>query len=292
MRAWRVSTLVALLVAGCGGSEDGSADAPTTPVADAAVSDASSASDAAPPDARPPFSPGDLPGLTLWLDGDFGVTLEGGEVESWQDRGPNGALARSLTLAGRPTPALGGINGHAAIHFNGVDDFLAVPDAPYLQWAQDDFLIAMVVSPASTVGQTRALYNKQDPAAPYPGIFLYTSVAGWLEGKVDATHLVSAGLTIGPHVVVFRRTGASLVMIVDGSSYLNVNGADDVDVSMTGIDVAIGGRYQPDPMMVEPQRFEGDIAEVVAVHGPLDEAVVTELVEHLAEKYGIDLGSS
>jgi hypothetical protein len=277
------------LLPACGDSSPGSPDGPPAEPDGAAPADAASP-DASSPDAVLPFTPGELPGLTLWFDGEHGITLVNGHVESWMDRAYFGALARSYDMEARPTMAPGAINGHPAVRFDGVNDYLAVPDVPNHHFGLDDFTVAMVIRYDALPTERLALFNKQATASPYPGIFIYLAAdMNSIEAKVDATRIVPVNAPpSGVHLVVYSRSGSTQRLRVDDVQQENGDAA--IDVSAPAVDISIGGRYQPAPMLPEP--FAGDIAEIVVVHGPLEEALVTKLVEHLAEKYALDLGST
>src|SRR5687767_2839294 len=84
--------------------------------------------DAAPVESNPPTH---LPGVVLWLDGDFGVTSEGGHLRSWMDRSPAGLVfeprpLRPLPdwhgtppLPESPGPVLDVLASHGALRFDG-----------------------------------------------------------------------------------------------------------------------------------------------------------------------------
>jgi hypothetical protein len=63
-----------------------------------------------------PATPG---GLLLWLQGDLGVTLDGGGVATWADQSGNGNDATQATPANRPTIGSGiGSGGRQTLVFN------------------------------------------------------------------------------------------------------------------------------------------------------------------------------
>ncbi len=66
-------------------------------------------------------------GLLLWLRSDQGVTIESGFVSQWIDQSSHHFDAIQNQAESRPTLAVGGIGGHTALRFDGVDDFFQLP---------------------------------------------------------------------------------------------------------------------------------------------------------------------
>lgn len=68
------------------------------------------------------FSPSDISGLTLWLVADNIAGSDGDPVSTWTaSAGPNATQGSS---ANRPTLQVAEINGHNAVQFDGVNDYL------------------------------------------------------------------------------------------------------------------------------------------------------------------------
>jgi hypothetical protein len=65
-------------------------------------------------------------GLALWLRADTGVTAKGGVVSAWADQSPSRTDATQELPRAQPVLVADGINGHAAILFDGADDFLQI----------------------------------------------------------------------------------------------------------------------------------------------------------------------
>ena len=66
-------------------------------------------------------------GLLLWLRSDRGVSMDNGFVSSWADQSGLYFDARQDQMESRPTLVVAGIGGHAALRFDGVDDFFQLP---------------------------------------------------------------------------------------------------------------------------------------------------------------------
>lgn len=61
------------------------------------------------------FQPSNLSGLVLWLDADYGISLNVSTVSAWADQSPTGANLVQATPAKQPNFVANAINGHAAI---------------------------------------------------------------------------------------------------------------------------------------------------------------------------------
>lgn len=70
------------------------------------------------------FSPLDLGNLLLWVEADYGITLNGSNVSQWADKSGNNNHLLQATAANQPTYATNQINGLPAITFDGTNDFL------------------------------------------------------------------------------------------------------------------------------------------------------------------------
>jgi hypothetical protein len=94
------------------------------------------ASDSGPPDSNPGDGGQDVPvqppvpqqGLVLWLRADAGISRDGGSVSQWSDQSSAGNHAIQPALALRPRLASAAIAGQPAVEFDGVDDFLVLPN--------------------------------------------------------------------------------------------------------------------------------------------------------------------
>ena len=77
------------------------------------------------------WRPADLgASLALWLDADDAstITLNGSTVSQWDDKSGNGRNVSQATAANQPTYTLNGLNGKPVLTFDGIDDFMSVPD--------------------------------------------------------------------------------------------------------------------------------------------------------------------
>ena len=68
--------------------------------------------------------------LALWLDAEdaASITLNGSTVSQWNDKSGNARHVSQATAASQPTYTLNGLNGKPVLTFDGIDDFMSVPD--------------------------------------------------------------------------------------------------------------------------------------------------------------------
>lgn len=75
----------------------------------------------------PSWDPSQLPNVWAWYRSDQGITLTAGTVLQWADILGSGRDLAQGSDPSKPTFTAGGLNGHATIDFDGVDDFLLSP---------------------------------------------------------------------------------------------------------------------------------------------------------------------
>jgi hypothetical protein len=286
--------------------DDGNADA-NTDFADALGEAGPVDSDAASPlNLPPPFdagcpssllswSPGTLPGLVLWLDAAKGAgSAPGDPVSLWSDQSPAHNDATQTDGGYQPILEVSAIGGLPAVRFDGYTSYLSIADSPSMQWGTSDYAILVVARFSITVGvPDQALFQKSTKSSPYDGPQLYvfsqhpTLDTTALAADSAQVWVVSAqdGLNDAPHVFGARRFGATLEVRVDGQSAGQYSAMPVIDVSAPGMPASIGQNgYDPTTMT---EALQGDIAEEVAVKGPISDADLRSLECHLILKYGL-----
>ena len=282
----------------------GAADAPFT---EAAAESGPSADAAADGDASA-FDPASLPGLVLWLDAASGVTQTAGAVSAWSDRTSNHNDALQPTASLQPTLVASGIGGLPALHFNkdaggstaqGAGQTLAIADGASLEWGTGDFYVVVVATSDNTLadGVERGvglLFGKFGAGTSATGVVLTINILSPLDptdqsglggdtsetaGNWVLTHTLYNDGT--PHAFAFQRVGATLDLRVDGAS-VATGPSDDGDVSAAGAPVQIGSGTAGQIL-----RFDGNLAEVLAVRGALATADRTALEGYVLGKYGL-----
>jgi hypothetical protein len=83
-----------------------------------------------------------LSGLSLWLKADAGVTMGGGNVNTWEDQSSNGNNATGPATK-KPTFVSNGINGKPAMSFNGSTQLFTINDSNSLDITNCSFYIVL-----------------------------------------------------------------------------------------------------------------------------------------------------
>ena len=243
------------------------------------------------------FTPAAFGGrLVVWLDAARGIS--GTPVTSWADQSGAGNNATQTMAPRQPALTASGINGLPAVTFDGATTFLQIADSPTTRWGTGDFALMVVARGAPNVATNAMLYNKSEQAAPYAGINLFLNVTrGPVTAKasiqLDADFHATTRDDFGdanPHLFGGRlvTTGASalLEMRVDGErqGMLSLTGGA-VNLDAPGQATIVGHNgYSP---LSGFQAFKGDIAEIVAVKGPISDAELASLEAYLMSRYGL-----
>jgi hypothetical protein len=252
------------------------------------------------------FDPGSVSGLVLWLEASKGVTQTAGAVSGWADQTGNHNDASQSTATAQPTFQAAGIHGLPALHFDtdavgmgntGTGDLLTIGDATSLQWGTGDFYVAVVADFDNTFADgdetgTGFIFSKAGSSGPAP--LLTANIIGDITQTNQVGLACSTSTTAGdwvltntpynngtPHVFAMQRASAVLDLRVDGVSVGTSTSTDD-DVSSAGAPVTIGAGAAG-----VIARLDGDIAEILAVEGPLGTADRDAIESYLLTKYGL-----
>lgn len=227
-------------------------------------------------------------GLRLWLAADAGLTSgAGGVVTGWADQSGSGnhAVQSDETLA--PTLVTDAVNGHPALHFDGLDDYLDVPDSETLSIAGD--ITSLFVVRVEDFATYRSVWGKtlgNLPAATdyylLPGSGIPRLYRGNAEGSLgfsDGTALRAGAFELAGFS---SRDGAT-------AHYLNgrTTGTGAINATLADRDtpLKIGSR---DDFVT---RLQGDLAELLIFDTALSEGDLQSAQLYLAGKYGIGIVS-
>jgi hypothetical protein len=239
----------------------------------------------------PAWTPASLPGLALWLDGTVGVSVGAGGTLTWLDQSGKGNSAVSV---GQPTLVPAGIGGKPAVHFDGATTYLVIQDSPSLQFATDDYAVAIVAAHTTSLSNVHyygMFYTKQLGVGPYDGVGITANTlahnGGILAQVADQPQsqvsTVETDFNNGtPFYLVVRRTGGSTLDVrVNGIGMGTATGTGySIDVSASGKEVNIGGTAGLQDVL-------GNIAEVIAIHATLGGTDLANLEAYLKAKYGL-----
>jgi hypothetical protein len=291
MHVSRIVGAFALVVV-CGAC--GSVSNTDKPDAKPASADAPPGVDAAPDGMQQPFMPSQLSGLVLWLDANQSVVTSQSKVSTWMDRSNRNNNAGQSVAALQPSLVTGVVNGLPVIRF--ANTALQVTDSATLQWGTDDFALLVVAGykNATTSGLGYGMFvAKQETPYPYAGPALWgnytapslNTVIGLQADSSGTRYAISTAAKNDGVIRLYtgRRVGTSLEVRVNGTAQGTAT-ATSVNVSAPGRPLFIGG--VPGTTTVS-QALDGDIAEIVAVHGALSDAELTQLETYLKAKYGL-----
>jgi hypothetical protein len=268
--------------------------------------DAADASDAG-------FSPSMLSGLVLWLDANRGVTETDGRVVAWADQSSykNNAAAPA-DVDGQPFRVQAAVHDLPAIRFGfapsdadagpfedggqhtPLTTYLVVLDAPSLQFGTGDFVVETVIRVEHPA--FGAVFEKQLTTNPYAGVGMFANAgAGSYGGQIDANHFVLTSLMndYGKwRLYALARHGSVVTVRIDGAVAAQMDfadaGDDDAAVainsSAAGRDLTIGAQVKNTTKLFD---LGADLAEIIAVIGPLPAKDLTALEQYLETKYAI-----
>lgn len=224
--------------------------------------------DATPADGGPDasgFTPTQLSGLALWLEGDVGV--QGNPVSSWQDQSGKGNHA-TKTGSSTITVTTKALNGRDVVSFpDDTTTQLQVAASPTLDWGTADFSVLMVAK-ADTLSKRVYLWGRATFNTPPQ---LISDTNGTSLTFDFAGGPVSHAASTGYHTIVVRRAGASVVLRVDGTT-----------TTQTGVS-NVGGTSAS--FIIGPR--EMSVAEVIAVTGSLADIDLAKLETYAKSKYGL-----
>jgi len=224
----------------------------------------------------------------------------GTAVSSWNDT-VHSAAAANGTAAYQPTIVTSGFNGHKAVRFDGVDDNLKVANTDNPMANVGDFTIAVVFN---SNGGGRVCSDASGQWYFYSGIVdceiggtyydwgLSLTDTGKLAagaGNPDNTLISSAsGLNDArTHVAVYRKSGDTLYLTIDGGTTVSTTGASTAARGDYGM--AFGSLLPlPDNIFyADFGYFYGDIAQVNTYGRALSNSETALLSSSLTSTYVI-----
>jgi len=261
------------------------------------------------PPAIVPVPPSSLEQLVLWLDATSETcALDIDEtVTHWTDKSPYLNDATNQGTNPRPKYVPAAANGHAALRFVPVPvpdspdaaTALTVVDSVSLNFGVGDFAYLLVMrwsnnpSPATGYRGAGAIIGKQAIQQGFPGVLLMANYPAFFSNVAASTRF-AAQLELGGafavsytdgfaddtfRLYVARRVGTDFSLRVNGSREGGTHILPSLDLGAGGAPLQIGGSIG--------MPFQGDIAEMIALHGVTSEADLTGVEAWLMNKYGL-----
>jgi hypothetical protein len=222
-----------------------------------------------------------LSGLALWLRSDAGVVLSGTSVAQWSDQSGNNRHATPISAASQPAFAPNGINGRAALQFDGAAGCLAFALPVNGSSEMTIFLVSSCSKDSDGGGWNAAL--SWNEIVEWGSVFVNPSQSkiGLRFGTGQAQN--SPGFTrpapapAGASVVVTRKEGTTDSLYLNGSLVLTESGRLS---TISGCqDKATLGRGWNDAC------FTGMISEVLVYLRALPDAERQAVEQYLMKKY-------
>jgi hypothetical protein len=224
------------------------------------------------------------------------VTVNNGMVELWDDQAADIGGMNNAAGTGSSTPLLvsSAIGGKPAIQFDGIDDFLAVPDHDALDLgtgADKGWTVICVYHRAagSTIGiASQSFITKTSTGSSDTDYILFAQDDNLLWGTGIATDsgawMAFTEPALAPHIVLctLNQTGTT-----SGNKTLNIDGSEATSgayaekaVANT-VPVTIGGQS------ASQSNLKGLIAEILVYNTNLSDYQQNEIGWYLQQKYGI-----
>ncbi len=267
-----------------GGVDSPSGDAP---LPDSAVSDTGT-------DTAPGFSPANIPGLAVWLDGQDTSTFmlgTGGVVSQWRDK--SSASNHAVGVAGASPTRTDNAKGKKVLRFTGTQALFVADNASLYFQDDDDFTIAFVAS--FTEGGRGFLAKVPAPPTPENGILFFTYGSNTMCFALENGSCSPFMATLNDyHRYIMRRTADGTQMRVTYDGVLTVvRDIPLMDVSNGGRDLLIGASRLVGT--TTESGLKGDIAEVIIYHstaasdpdGGTTNSALNELDGYLKTKWGL-----
>jgi len=236
--------------------------------------------------------PASLPGLVLWLEGDFVPGTAGASVTSWPDQSSHHNNATTTGTAPKLVYHDAQFNGHSAVTFSNDNTYLTIPDDQSLHVDGTGFLVEIVEShpPITASGSEKgdAVYSKLSAGN---GIGLHA----WLVNVG-----IGAGPGFGPdnEITVYSSAGANTVNR-ERVRFKPLAG-NDAGIFSAQANQSSEGTYQIDgtpdlgggstAATIGKFLNNGDsfsLAALIIVKGPISDDDVNNLETYLKTRYGL-----
>ncbi len=242
---------------------------------------------------------GELPQPVVWLDAEQGVGLVGGKVAAWTNLAATGSFnAVQATAAKRPALLYEAWPGHQVIHFDGVDDLLALENSVNNLNLVGEFTVFSVgrVTGGSFSGTGGFIGNFQTGTGYKNGWTLRTlsdGTYGFLVGNGGWNQVSGGSAALGEDFVMLNARYAD-----DGdgtgtmelfSSLLETSstaGTTPFALKPSSVNVSIG-MFCGWNSLVFSQPVECDIAEIRIYDRALDDAERQAVWDELSAKYAV-----
>jgi parallel beta-helix repeat protein len=225
--------------------------------------------------------------LSLWLQADAGVTLNGSTVAQWADQSSSGTHAAQPTALNQPALLTNAVNGKPALRFDGVNDYLSftlpVNGLSGLTMILVSASLLDVDGGWNGVANAPLFWNETASwgtlhLSPFQRMVKYRFGTGQASNLPAHTRPVTLNAAYSLTTAVKSASTESLY--VNGMQVLAQSGKLTAlaNIRDTG---NLGRGYNDDTF------FNGDIAEVLVYTRALTDAERQQVEQYLLSKYGI-----
>lgn len=202
-----------------------------------------------------------------------GINYLEGAVSYWADRSGKGKHATSPGVANYPGLVNNYVNGRPAIHFDGVDDFLATALAN-----TDAYTVFAVAKAEDSVGVTDRVFA----FGSLSGLFVNSTKWSFYGNEADGLVDIGGTTTNWSVLCLSRASNASASGYVDNSAATAINPKDQI-AGESAFSVGC------ENVLVATNPFHGHIAELIVYPRALSAGERTKVTRYLAAKYGITI---
>lgn len=229
------------------------------------------------------FSPSDVAGLVLWLDGNEGITLNGDNVSAWADQSGNGNDFAMTTESAQPLYEATGLNGHGIVTFDGVDEYLTTTGDFLASITATHFFIVVKMDYGSDT--TQAIFDLGG-AGGYR-FYRYGGGANNQEFRLEVNESVVTGVNYGDFTSDTWHLAEGSYSNAQGSVKGYVDGTEDDSVNASG-DITIAASTSLLGRMTSGGYFLlGSIAELLIYNAVISGDDLTNIRAYLNDKYGL-----
>jgi hypothetical protein len=236
-----------------------------------------------------PTGPTTLPvtdNLQLWLRADEGVSLGNGDaVVEWADQSGNANNAAQLDENLAPLLVNNSLNGKPVLLFDGVDDYLEIPDADSISNAGDittlyvvrfsDFATFRGVWAKTTVNLPASTDFYALPGSGVARLYRGNGTLGGIAAFDSARPYPAGSYMLGG----FGQAGTTVSHFLNGQ----LNGVGTILAPLADLDTPLRIGTRGDFVT----RFKGEMAEVLIYDRALSTAERRAVERHLIEKYAL-----
>jgi Concanavalin A-like lectin/glucanases superfamily/Fibronectin type III domain len=222
-------------------------------------------------------------GLQAWYRADMGVIADSNNnVTQWTDLSGTGATVLQSNSGMAPQLALGAVNGHPAIQFNGSSSNMVTPGQVDLFNGSNDVSVIVVLVPGATQEPSSVLFNgsgtslrvSQDNTSTNQYDLLWVDSSNNEYASSDVT--TAAGV---PQVLDLEKSGTELNGYLNGTlqSDTSIWWTSQADLQQGPQSWTIGG--------MATAFYNGQIAEILVYNRALSDADRQSIVAALMAKY-------